>query len=84
MIEIIDTKCHPTSSIRASCGDDITNKLAFSICIKDRSIDYGAEKFVNSITYMTVCFKCFIYYLVHGLVIFTEKSTDKWLYRRIK
>jgi len=79
MIEIYDTKCHPTSTIRASCGDDVTNKLAFSISIRDVAIDYDAEKFVNSATYMIVCFKCFVFYLIHGLIIFTEKGEKRWM-----
>ena len=79
MIEILDTKCHPTSHIRASCGDDVTNKLAFSICIKDYTLDYDTEKFVNCVTSMVVCFRCFIMYLTDGSVIFTKKGEDKWM-----
>jgi len=79
MIEIINTKCHKTSHIRASCGDDVTNKLAFSICIKDRAIDYDVEKFVNCVTYMVVCFKCFIIYLTDNSIIFTKSGEQKWL-----
>ena len=82
MIEIINTQCHPTSHIRASCGDDITNKLAFGISIKDRTIDYGTEKFVNCVTSMVVCSKCFIYYLMYGLIIFTEKGEKRWMQKR--
>ena len=81
MIQIFPTKCHPTSTIRASCCHDVTNKLAFSISIKDNAIDYDAEKFVNSVTYMIVCLPCFIFYLTHGLIIFTKKGEKKWMSR---
>ena len=82
MITRLDTQCHPTSHIRASCGDDITNKLAFGISIKDRTIDYDAEKFVNCVTSMVVCFKCFVFYLTHGLIIFTKKGENKWMQKK--
>ena len=82
MIQIFPTKCHPTSHISASCGHDITNKLAFSICIKDITIDYGFEKFVNCTSDMVVCFKCFIHYLSSNLIIFTESGRNRWLYGR--
>jgi hypothetical protein len=79
MIQIFNTKCHPTSIIRASCGDDVTNKLAFSISIKDSTIDYDAEKFVNCATDIVVCFRCFLAYLTDGSILFTEKARDKWM-----
>ena len=81
MIEIINTQCHSTSSIRASCFHDVTNKLAFGISIKDKTIDYNTEKFVNCSTSMVVCFKCFVFYLMNGLIIFTKKSESKWMKR---
>ena len=82
MIEIIDTQCHPTSHIRASCCHDVTNKLAFAISIKDSTIDYDAEKFVNCVTTMVVCFKCFIMYLTDRSIIFTKKGMRKWMEKK--
>jgi len=79
MITILNTRCHPTSTIRASCGDDVTNKLALAISIRDRCIDYDSEKFVNCVTNMIVCFKCFVFYLTHGMIIFTEKGEKRWM-----
>ena len=81
MIEVIDTRCHPTSSIRASCCHDVTNKLALGISIKDHTIDYDREKFVNYVTSMVVCFPCFLNYLGWGLVLFTRKQEYNWLHK---
>ena len=81
MIEIIPTKCHPTSSIRASCCHDVTNKLALGIAIKDTTIDYNREMFVNCVCYMVVCFPCFLNYLKWGLVLFTKKQEEEWMHQ---
>lgn len=74
----INTECHPTSSITASCCHDVTNKLALHVAIKDNTIDYDLEKFVNCSSYLVVCWKCFLFYLVRGLILFTEKQERKW------
>jgi hypothetical protein len=79
MITILDTKCHPPSGIRATCGHEVSNKLAFCVSTKDTTIDYDAEKFVNCVSYQVVCLKCFIGYLFRGEILLTESSEHKWM-----
>jgi hypothetical protein len=79
MITLFHTKCHPTSSIRASCCHDVTNKLAFAISIRDTTIDYDLERFVNCVCYLVVCLPCFLSYLFHGDIILTKQEERDWL-----
>jgi hypothetical protein len=79
MISILDTKCHPPSGIRATCGHEVSNKLAFCVSTKDTTIDYDADKYVNCVSYQAVCLKCFIDYLVRGEILLTKRAENKWL-----
>jgi hypothetical protein len=79
MIRILDTKCNPTSSIRATCCHDVTNKLAFAVSIKDTTVDYSAERFVNAVSYCVVCLNCLLGYLFRGDILFTKRSEQKWM-----
>jgi len=79
MITILNTQCNSEGSIRASCHHDVTNKLALCISIKDITIDYSAERFVNCVCYMVVCFPCFLYYLLHGCVLLTKRSEQRYM-----
>lgn len=79
MIRILDTKCHPTSSIRATCGHDVTNKLAFEIAVKDTAIDFDFDKIVNAVSYQVVCLKCFIDHLIRGEILLTNNAEHRWM-----
>lgn len=78
-MKIIDTMCENGTTIRATCHHDITNKLAFSVTLKDTTVDYNAEKFVNCVSYSVVCFRCLIDYLLNRDILFTPKSVSRWL-----
>jgi hypothetical protein len=80
-VEVLNTRCSNGSTIRASCCHDVTNKLALCITIKETTIDYDRECFVNCLCYTVVCFPCFLKYLGRGDILFTEKQEQDWLHQ---
>jgi hypothetical protein len=66
--------CHPTSDVIATCCHRVGHSWQFDVSAKEFS---DGE---NCVSCLSLCWKCFLRYLIHGRILFTESAERKWMY----